>query len=82
MNKVMTPSFGRGAATAFRGAAGWVPSWGVRWVALESCDGEIWVPLAGLPGWGLVCGALRVGGGSMAGGGFALHGFSSYLNVA
>ena len=48
-------------------------------MVLESCDGEIWVPL---PGWGLVCGALRVGGGSMAGGGFALHGFSSYLNVA
>ena len=24
----MTPSFGRGAATAFQGAAGWVPSWG------------------------------------------------------
>ena len=37
-------------------------------MVLESCDGEIWVPLAGLPGWGLVCGALRVDGGSMAGG--------------
>ena len=31
--------------------------------------------LARLPGWGLVCGVLWVGGGSMAGGGFALHGF-------
>ena len=48
----------------------------------ESCNGEIRVPLAGRPGWGLVCSDMRVAGGSMAGGGFALHGFSLYLNVA
>ena len=50
---------------------------------LESCNDEIRVPLAGIPGWGLVCGALRVADGSMAGGSFALQMvYSLYLDVA
>ena len=51
-------------------------------MVLEPCNGRVRVPLAGLPGCGLVCGALQVAGGSMVGGGFALRGFSLYLNVA
>ena len=51
-------------------------------MVLEPCNGGVRVPLAGLLGCGLVCGALKVAGGSMVGGGFALRGFSLYLNVA
>ena len=33
-------------------------------MVLEPCNGGVRVPLAGLPGCGLVCGALQVDGGS------------------
>ena len=46
-------------------------------MVLGFCNGGIRDPLDELPGWGLVCGVR-----SVAGGGFALHDFSLYLNVA
>ena len=48
---------------------------------IGSCNGRIRVPLAVLSGWGMACGFLWAGGGSLGGDGFSLHGFSLHFSV-